>query len=95
MPAGSRSKVTVTSHALRQQLQGVQIPARRLTAAAEDQDVIAQLRLAENLRRQHDGAPSGDSRRSFSITLRFRMGSNLVENSSGRPPAVDHEHPAT
>ena len=44
---------------LRQQLERVQIAARRLPAAVEDQDVIAQLlRLAENLRGQHDGPPA-------------------------------------
>jgi hypothetical protein len=53
-------------HALRQELERVQIASGRLTAAVEDEDVIAQfLRLAEDLCREHDGASAAASPRSF------------------------------
>ena len=43
--------------AARQQFERIDVAARRLTAGAHDEDVIAELfRFAENLRRQHDGA---------------------------------------
>ena len=46
--------------AARQQLERVDVAARRLTAGAHDENVIAELfRFAENLRRQHDGAAAG------------------------------------
>ena len=79
--------------ALRQQLQRVQIAARRLTSAVEDQDIVAQLLdLAEDLRRQHDGSSArrlaAQLLHDAALQDRIHPGGKLVEEDHRR---VDHE----
>ena len=79
--------------ALRQQLQRVQVAARRLPAAVHDQDVVAQfLGLAEDLRGQHDRAPvrglAPELVHHATLEDRIHAGRELVEEDDRR---LDHE----
>src|SRR6185436_149619 len=80
--------------AARQQLERVQIAARGLLAAIEDQDVVAQLlRLAEDLRRQHDGPSTSRLAAQLlhdaALEDRIHSGRELIEEDDRR---VDHEN---
>ena len=77
----------------RQQLQRIDVAARRLTPGAHDENVVAELfGLAENLRRQHDRAAARgflpQARHDRSLQDRIHPGRELIEEHDRR---IDHE----
>jgi hypothetical protein len=81
-------------HLLRQQLQRVQVSARDLLPAVDNQDVVAQLlRLRENLRGEHDRPAIGDflpqQLHDGTFEDRVHPGRELVEEDNR---CVHHEH---
>ena len=92
--AASANVTEISNRAAGQHLQRVNVAARRLTAALHDQDVIAELlRLAQNLRCQHDRAAARrflpQARHDRSFQDRIHPGRKLVEKYDRR---VDHEN---